>query len=62
MYIDKLEETGDDLLWQLTSDKPVYFWILKDEKTNKPFIARILIEDTPLGQLNVYTTSINVKM
>ena len=62
MYIDKLEETGDDLLWQLTSDKPVYFWILKDEKTNKPFIARILIEDTPLGQLNVYTTSSSVKM
>ncbi len=61
MYIDKLESEGDDLLWELTSDKPVYFWILKEEKSQKPFIAKIHIDDTPLGALNVYTTKVTIK-
>lgn len=61
MYIDKLDTAEDDLLWQLTSDKPVYFWILKDEQTNAPFIARIKINNTPLGTLNAYTTKIEAK-
>lgn len=61
MYIDKLGAEGDDLLWELTSDKPVYFWILKDKVSQKPFIARVNITDTPLGALNVYTTKITVK-
>lgn len=58
MYIDKLDAKGDDLLWDLTSDRPVYFWILEDEKTRLPFIARIQIEKTDLGALNIYTRKI----
>ena len=60
MYIDKLGAKGDDLLWELTQDRPIYFWILEDNKTRKPFIARIMIEDTPLGRLQVYTSHITV--
>ena len=59
MYIDKLGEKGDDLLWELTSDRPIYFWIL--EHSNKPFIARVLVKETPLGRLDVYTTKISIK-
>ena len=59
MYIDKLASQGDDLLWELTSERPIYFWIL--EQQNKPFIARINIKETPLGELNVYTTNVNIK-
>ena len=62
MYIDKLKELGNDMLWKMTSKSPVYLWILKDEKTNIPFIAKIMVEDTPLGQLNVYTKKIEVKL
>ena len=60
MYIDKLGAEGDDLLWQLSSDRPVYLWILKDRESDAPFIARVKIDDTPLGELNVYTTKIEV--
>ncbi len=61
MYIDKLGSEGDDLLWQLSSERPVYFWILKDETSGVPFIARVKIDETPLGEMNVYTTKIEVK-
>lgn len=61
MYIDKLNSKEDDLLWELTSERPISFWILEDEAKKVPFIARIEIEETPLGKLNVYTQSIKVK-
>lgn len=35
MYIDKLGAEGDDLLWQLSSDRPIYFWILKDAASGR---------------------------
>lgn len=60
MYIDKLKEDGDDMLWQLTSDSPIYFWIMKDKESKAPFIAKIMVEETPLGKMNVYTTNIEV--
>lgn len=61
MYIDKLKEEGDDLLWKMTSESPVYFWIMEDTASQAPFIARIQVENTPLGEMNVYTTKIEVK-
>ncbi|MBE6454775.1 MAG: DUF3108 domain-containing protein [Alphaproteobacteria bacterium] len=61
MYIDKLNSDEDDLLWQLTSERPVYFWILEDTATKKPFIAQIKVKDTPLGKLNVCTDKITIK-
>lgn len=61
MYIDKLQEKGDDLLWQLTSDRPIYFWIMQDPSSRAPFIAKIAVQETPLGKMNVYTTKIEVK-
>jgi len=60
IYIDKLQEKGDDLLWELASDRRIYFWIMEDTKSKLPFIARIKINETPLGQANVYTTKIEV--
>ena len=45
----------------LNKDVPVYFWVLKDKTTNMPFIARILVESTPFGQLESLTTKIEVK-
>lgn len=54
-------QKGDDLLWELSSDRPIYFWLLEDSEKHKPFIARISIDDTPLGRLNVYTNKVTVK-
>ena len=61
LYIDKLGAQGDDLLWELTSDRPIYFWILEDGNSHRPFIARVMVEDTPLGRLDVYATQIDIK-
>lgn len=61
MYIDKLLNDGDDLLWELTSEKPIYFWILEDKESHLPFIARIEIENTPLGKLQVFTQTIQTE-
>ena len=61
LYIDKLNNEGDDLLWQITSERPIYFWILEDQTSRLPFIARVNIPDTPLGELNVYTGKITIK-
>lgn len=61
MYIDKLNSKDDDLMWKLTSKHPVYFWIMEDKESKMPFIAHILVEDTPLGRLDVYTKNITVK-
>lgn len=61
MYIDKLLNDSDDLLWELTSEKPIYFWILEDKESRLPFIARIEIEDTPLGKLEVFTQTIQTE-
>ena len=61
MFIDKLGSQGDDLLWELTQDRPIYFWIMQDTQTKAPFIARILVKNTPLGKIEVTTTNITIK-
>ena len=58
----KLEILDDaDAGFMLKSDTPVHFWILKDKSTGVPFIARILVESTPFGQMETLTTQIEVK-
>jgi len=61
IYIDKLGAKGDDLLWELTSDRPIYFWMMEDPQTHKPFIVKIIIEDTPLGRLEAYAQNVEIK-
>lgn len=60
MYIDSLGSKGDDLLWELTSDEPVYFWIL-ETKNGVPFIARAEMAETGYGKLEAYTRAIEVE-
>ncbi|MDR1693841.1 MAG: DUF3108 domain-containing protein [Lactobacillaceae bacterium] len=60
MYIDNLGSKGGDMLWEISSDQPVYFWIMEDE--NKiPFIARLEIKDTKYGRVQVYTKNVEVR-
>ena len=61
MQINKLLSEDDDSLWEFSANKPVWFWIARDDKTGRPFIARVRIDDTPLGELNAYTTAITVE-
>lgn len=61
IHIDKLLSEEDDTLWEFSANKPIYFWIVKDDKTKHAFIARIQIKETPLGELNAYAEKITIK-
>ena len=60
-YIDKLDNDDDDLIWTISKDNPIHLWLQTDEKSKLAYIARIHMEDTPLGELNAYTTAITIK-
>lgn len=60
MYIDNLGAKNDDLLWEITSDRPVNFWIMEEGDKKIPFIARIEVKETQYGKLKVYTKSVTI--
>ncbi len=45
----------------LGKNAPVDFWVLEDEKTGLPFVAKVFVKSTPLGELESLTTRIEVK-
>ncbi|MBQ9235885.1 MAG: DUF3108 domain-containing protein [Alphaproteobacteria bacterium] len=61
MQITKSLNDDDDTLWEFAANKTIDFWIMPDETSAKPFIARVKIKDTPLGELNAYATKITVE-
>lgn len=61
MQIEKLLSDDDDSLWEFSANKPIYFWIAKDPETGIPFIAKVTIKSTPLGELNAHTSKITIK-
>ena len=60
-FCDSRMEVFDDLLWDVTQDEPIYFWIMEDGVRKLPFIAKIEIDSTPLGRLQVLTQNITIK-
>ena len=61
MHIKKVLSDDDDTLWEFASNKPIDFWIMRDKTSLRPFIARVRIKDTPLGELNAYITDVNIE-
>ena len=61
MLITKVLSEDDDHLWEFSSNKSIKFWIAKDTKKGYPFIAKIFIKDTPLGNLTAHTTDITIE-
>lgn len=59
MRIKKNLSEDDDTLWEFASNKDIDFWIMRDRQTDLPFIARVRIKGTPLGELNAYAIEIN---
>ncbi len=52
-YIKNLKENNDNILWDVSADKPINIWIGQDKKTKMPFLLEIGIDSTPLGALKV---------
>lgn len=61
MHIKKVLSEDDDTLWEFAANKPIDFWIMRDKTSNRPFIAKVKIKDTPLGELNAYATDIKIE-
>jgi hypothetical protein len=61
MFLKKIKAEDGDMLWEATAERPIYFYIARDASTNRPFLARVEIEKTPLGRLTVYTTQLKFK-
>ncbi|MBR1648279.1 MAG: DUF3108 domain-containing protein [Alphaproteobacteria bacterium] len=61
MYIENKEDKGDDLLFEMNEENPLLFWLMEDNQTKAAFVAKIKLENTPFGEMNVYTTKIEVK-
>lgn len=60
MYIDSLGNKGEDMLWELSSDRPVIFWIMEYGEKKRPFVARAEIAKTGYGRLLVYTRKVRL--
>lgn len=54
-------QKGSSAGFLLDQRVPIYLWILRTEKENAPFVAKVEAEKTPFGKLEAYTTSIEVK-
>ena len=61
MYIENLKDNNDNILWEVSAEKPIYFWIGIDKMSNLPYVLEIRIDSTPLGALKVIPTSLNIK-
>ena len=60
IFIENLADNNDNVLWEVSAEKPIKMWVKKDDKTQMPFILEIGIDSTPLGALRA-TPVINEK-
>ena len=61
LFIKRTDNKDDDLLFDTTAERPIYFWIGNEQKTLLPYVIKIEIDSTPLGRLKAYTTDVNIK-
>ena len=60
-FIHQEQVTEGDLLWQVSSERSIKFYLMLDKATDLPFLAKMEIASTPLGKLEAYMTDLNIK-
>lgn len=60
IYIENLKDNNDNILWELSAERPIKLWIGQDEKTKMPFVLQIVIDSTPLGMLEVTPRTVEI--
>lgn len=53
MYIKNLKENNDNILWDVSAERPINIWIDINKETQMPNILEIRIDSTPLGGIKV---------
>ena len=61
VYIENLKKNNDNVLWDVTADRPINFWVGTDKNTKMPYILEIGIDSTPLGALKVLLRTLETK-
>jgi len=61
IFIKNLKENNDNILWDVSADKPINLWLGVDKTTGLPLIYEIKIDSTPLGELKVMPSNLDVK-
>ena len=61
IYIENLKNNNDNILWDVSAEKPIKVWIGYDEKVKMPYLLEIKIDSTPLGELKVTPRTLDFK-
>lgn len=61
IYIENIKDNNDNILWEVSADKPIKLWVMQDKVTKMPYVMEIRIDSTPLGALKVVPTAVDVK-
>lgn len=61
IYIENLKNNNDNILWDVSADKPINVWIGYDIKAKMPYLLEIKIDSTPLGELKVSPKTLEFK-
>lgn len=61
VYIENIKNNNDNILWEVSADKPIKLWIRQDKITKIPYVLEIGIDSTPLGALKVVPTAVDIK-
>lgn len=57
-FIHQDDAQKGDLLWQVSAERAIVFYLMKDKKTGLVFVPKIEIGSTPLGDLKAYLTDL----
>ncbi|MBO7098107.1 MAG: hypothetical protein J6W11_05675, partial [Alphaproteobacteria bacterium] len=60
-FIHQEKAEKGDLLWQISAEKSIVLYLMKDEKTGLFFVPEIEISSTPLGDLKAYLKTYQLK-
>ena len=60
-FIHQEKTEKGDLLWQVSSERSIIFYVLKDKKTGLSYVPEVNISSTPLGDLNAFAATYQIK-
>ena len=61
IYIENLKDNNDNILWDVSAEKPIWLWIGVDAAADLPYVLEIRIDSTPLGALKVTPKTLEIK-
>ncbi len=61
VYIKNLKNNNDNILWDVSAEKPINMWLGWNKDAKMPYLLEISIDSTPLGALKVTPKSLELK-